>query len=220
MERYELNAELRDEVGKSSARSFRRQGQLPGVVYREGVSQAILLNKKEVAQFINSTSGEQVIVNLKFGSGESKIALLKDYQADPIRGDLLHTDFFEVSMKEAITVTVPVVTVGEAIGVKRDGGMLQHILREIEIESLPDKIPGHIDINITGLELGASVHVSDLQLAEGVKILNDPNEVIVNVIESKKAEVEEEAAEEAEATEPEVEKKGKKEEAAESEEEK
>lgn len=211
MDRYELSVEVRDSVGKSAARSFRRQGQLPGIVYREGASQPILLNKKEVSQFINSTSGEQVIVNLKFGNGELKAALLKDYQADPIRGDLLHTDFFEVSMKEAIVVTVPVVTVGESVGVKRDGGILQHILREIEIESLPDKIPGHIDIDITGLELGGAIHISDIQLAEGVSILNDPNDVVVNVIESKKVEVEE-GAEEAEVTEPEVEKKGKKEE--------
>lgn len=216
MENFELNAELRDSFGKSAARSLRRKGQLPGVVYREGASQPILLNKKEVTNFINSTSGEQVIVNLKFNNGDTKVALLKDYQADPIRGDLLHTDFFEVSMKEAIVVTVPVVTVGEAVGVKRDGGILQHILREIEIESFPDKIPGHIDIDISGLELGASVHVSDIQLGEGITILNDPHDVVVNVIESKKAEVEE-VEEVAEITEPEVEKKGKKEEEAEAE---
>jgi large subunit ribosomal protein L25 len=210
MEKITLNAELRDSVGKSVARSLRRQGHVPGVVYRAGASQPIKLNKKEVSSFINSTGGAQVIVNLRFPDGDAKVALLKDFQIDPVKGELLHTDFFEVSMLEAVTVTVPVIAVGEAIGVKRDGGVLQHIVREIEIESLPDKIPGHIDVDISGLEVGASVHVSDLKVPEGVKILNSPDEVIVNVAEARKEEVAPAAAE-AVVTEPEVEKKGKKE---------
>ncbi|MGE5894324.1 MAG: 50S ribosomal protein L25 [bacterium] len=211
MEKITLNAELRDSAGKSAARGLRRQGQIPGVVYRAGNSQTIKLNRKEVVQFINSIAGEQVIVNLKFPDGDTRMVLLKQYQTDPIRGELLHTDFFEVSMQETLTVTIPVITVGESIGVKRDGGVLQHIVREIEIEALPDKIPGHIDIDISGLEIGSSIHVSDIPIPEGVKILNSPEEVIVNVIEPQK---EEEVAPAAapEITEPEVEKKGKKEE--------
>jgi len=209
MERFTLNAEVRKDVGKSVARSLRRMGELPGIVYRAGSSEAIKLNRKEVLHFINSTAGEQVIVNLKFPNGDSKIALLKDYQVDPIRGELLHTDIFEVSLQETVAVTVPVIMVGEAIGVKRDGGVLQHIVREIEIEALPDRIPGHIDIDIRGLEIGGAIHVSDIVVAEGVKILNSPSDVVVNVIESKKEA--EAAPAEAVIAEPEVEKKGKKE---------
>ena len=132
---------------------------------------------------------------------------------DPISRELLHTDFFEVSLTEAIRVTVHVVTVGEPIGVKRDAGILQHALREVEIECLPDKIPGKIEFDISKLELGQSVHVSDLKFEEGIKVLTDPGDVIVTVI----APAAEEAPAAAEAAavaaaEPEVAKKGKKEE--------
>lgn len=214
MERVTLNAELRDSTGKSVARSLRREGHLPGVVYRAGDSHPIKLDKKEVVQFINSTLGEQVIVNLKFTNGDTKIALLKDYQRDPVKGELLHADFFEVSMEETISVTVPVLTTGEAVGVKRDAGVLQKTLREIEVECLPGKIPGHLEVDITALEIGQSIHVGDIAVPEGVKVLSSPEEVIVTVTGAQKVE-EVEAAVTEEAEEPEVEKKGKKEEAAE-----
>lgn len=214
MERVSLNVEPRDKTGKSVARKMRRDGFIPGVVYREGKSQPISLNKRDAAYFINATSGEKGIVDLKFSNGDTKVALLKDYQVDPVRGELLHTDFFEVSMKEAITVMVPVVDVGVAVGVKRDGGMLQKLLREIEVECLPDKIPGHFEIDISALQIGHSVHVSDITVPEGVKILINDEETVFAVSEPTKIEeVVPEEEEEAAAEEPEVEKKGKKEEA-------
>ena len=213
MERLSINAEKREEHGKGTARSLRREGMVPAVLYRAGKSQSIKLSGKELAKLINTISGEQVIVDLHFADGEKKLALLKDYQLDPVKGELLHTDFFEVSLTESIRVTVHVVTVGEPIGVKRDAGILQHALREVEIECLPDKIPGKIEVEIAKLELGQSVHVSDLKFEEGIKVLTDPGDVIVTVV----APVEEaapavEAA--AVAAEPEVVKKGKKEEGA------
>ncbi len=215
MERVSLKVELRDGTGKSVARKLRREGMVPGVVYREGKSQTISLNKKEVAYFINQTAGEQGIVNLTFSNGDAKLALLKEYQTDPVMGELLHTDFFEVSLKEAIIVTVPVNAVGVAVGVKRDGGILQNVTREIEIECLPDKIPGHIDVDISELEIGGSIHVSDLIVPEGVKIVSNLEDVILLIVEPTKVEIEapeEEEVEEAEGAEPELEKKGKKEE--------
>ncbi|MDH4230440.1 MAG: 50S ribosomal protein L25 [Nitrospirota bacterium] len=213
MERLSINAEKREEHGKGTARSLRREGMVPAVLYREGRAQSIKLSGKELAKLINTISGEQVIVDLHFADGEKKLALLKDYQLDPIKGELLHTDFFEVSLTESVRVTVHVVTVGEPIGVKRDAGILQHALREVEIECLPDKIPGKIEIDISKLELGQSIHVSDLKFEEGIKVLTDAGDVIVTVV----APVEE-AAPAAEAAalaaEPEVVKKGKKEEGA------
>jgi large subunit ribosomal protein L25 len=211
MERVTLNAEKREASGKGVARSLRRDGLVPAVVYRAGNSTPITMNRKELSRFIQTTAGEQVMVNLQFADGENRLALVKDFQVDPIEGSLLHTDFFEVSLTEEIRVTVHVVTQGEPIGVKRDGGLLQHGVREIEIQCLPDKIPGHVEVNVSGLETGKAIHVSDLVLGEGIKVLSDPGDLIATVT----APIVEEAAPAAAAaeTEPEVIKKGKKEEA-------
>jgi large subunit ribosomal protein L25 len=214
MERMTISAEKRVEVGKGAARSLRRKDMIPGVIYRGGDSQPIKFSKKELLKFINSTAGQHVMVNLQFEDGTSKLALMKDYQIDPEKGNLLHVDFFEVSLTEKVKVPVHVSIVGEPIGVKRDGGILQYLLREIEVECLPDRIPSHIEMDISGLEIGQSLHVRDIKLEEGIKILTDPDEVIVNVV----APVVEEVAAPAETvaapeiTEPEVIKKGKKEE--------
>jgi large subunit ribosomal protein L25 len=213
MERTIMHAEKREETGKGVARSLRRKDMIPAVLYRAGGSLPIKLPKKELTQFINTTAGEQIMVDLQFGDGESKLALVKDYQVDPTRRELLHADFFEVLLTEKLKVNVHIIPTGEPIGVKRDAGILQNLMRDIEIECLPDKIPGHIKIDISGLEIGQSFHVRDLQLEEGIKILTDPGDVIVNII----APLVEEVAPVAEvaapaAAEPEVVKKGKKEE--------
>ena len=215
MERLSIVAEKREEQGKGAARSLRRNGMVPAVLYRGGGSQSIKLVKKDLAKLINTMSGEQVMVDLQFNDGEKKLALLKDYQIDPIRGELLHTDFFEVSLTEEVRIPIHVTTTGEPIGVRRDGGILQHTLREVMIECLPDKIPGKTVVDISALEVGQSIHVSDLKFEEGIKVLTDPNDVIVTVVEAvvEAAPVAAEAvAEVAAPAEPEVAKKGKKEE--------
>lgn len=213
MERITINVEKREEFGKGAARGLRRNDMIPAILYRGGGSFPIKFSKKELAQFINTTAGEQVIVNLQFADGESRLALVKDYQVDPTKGELLHADFFEVSLTEEVKVTVHITAVGEPIGVKRDGGILQYLLREIEVECLPDKMPGHIKIDISGLEIGQSLHVSDLELGEGIKVLTNPDEVIVNIIAPAVEEVAPaEVAAAPEVAEPEVIKKGKKEE--------
>jgi large subunit ribosomal protein L25 len=219
MERITLNAEKRSNTGKGVARSLRRQELIPAVLYRGGESTPMQFAKKELAHFINSTAGEQVMVNIQFSDGDSRLALMKDFQLEPSRGELLHADFFELLLTEEVKVTVHIATAGEPVGVKRDGGLLQILLREIEIECLPDKIPGHIRIDISRLEIGQALHVSDLQIGEGIKILNDPDEVIVNVIAPavEAAPAEEAAIAPVEAKEPELIKKGKKEEEGEGE---
>lgn len=212
MEKMVLNVEKREEIGKGGARALRRSDMIPAILYRGGESLPIKLPKKELGQFINITAGEQVMVKLQFPDGSSKLALIKDYQVDPIKGELLHTDFFEVSLTEEVRVTVHITTIGEPIGVKRDGGILQYVLREIAIECLPDKIPGRIEVDISGLGIGQSIHVSDLKLGEGIRVLTNPDEVIVNVIAPAAEEVAPAEAPAPEVTEPEVIKKGKKEE--------
>ncbi len=216
MERVTLNAEHRTETGKGVARSLRRQGYMPAVIYRAGSSMPIKLKRQDIVNFLNSTMGEQVMVNLQFSDGDTRLALLKDYQVDPVKGELLHTDFYEVSLKEKVRVTVSIVLMGEPVGVKREGGVLQQTLSELEIECLPDMIPSHLEIDVSGLKVGRSLHVSDLTLEEGIRVFDDPEEVIATVVapavEPEEAAPEEEAAE---AAEPEVIKKGKKEEAEE-----
>ncbi|MDI6729478.1 MAG: 50S ribosomal protein L25 [Thermodesulfovibrionales bacterium] len=210
MERVTLGVEKREKSGKGGARSLRRSGIIPAILYKAGNSLPVQLSGKELSRFVSRTAGEQVIVNLQFPDG-TKQAIVKDYQVDPVMGNLLHVDFQEISATEAIRVMVHVAIKGEAIGVKRDKGVLQHGLREIEIECLPDKIPGHVDVDVTNMGLGQAIHVSDLKLGEGIKVLTDPDEVLATVIAVK----EEVAAPEAapvEIVEPEVIKKGKKEE--------
>ncbi len=215
MERTTINVEKRKEVGKGAARSLRRKNMIPAVLYRAGDSSPVQFSKKELSRFINATTaGEQIMVNLQFGDGSSRFALMKDYQIDPATGELLHADFFEVSLTEEVKVTVHVAIIGEPIGVRRDGGILQHLLREIEVECLPDRIPGRVEVDISSLEIGQSVHVGDLKLGEGIKVLTESDEVIVNVVAPAVEEVApaEVAAVAPEMKEPEVIKKGKKEE--------
>lgn len=212
MERMTITVEKREEVGKGAARSLRRENMIPAVLYRAGDSLLIKFSKKDLSRFINATAGEQVMVNLQFGDGSSRLALIKDYQVDPAQGELLHADFFEVSLTEEVKVTVHITMVGEPIGVRRDAGILQHLLREIEVECLPDRIPGHIEVDISGLEIGQSIRVGDLKLGEGIKVLTDPDVVIVNVIAPVVEEVAPAEVVAPEIKEPEVIKKGKKEE--------
>jgi len=208
MERITIQAYRREATGKGAARSLRRKGELPAVIYRAGISEPIKVPGKEFLKLLKKTRGENILVNLQFPEG-SRLAVIKDYQIDPVTGDLLHTDFQEVLLTEKIRVKVKVITTGTPKGVKEQGGILQHGLREIEIEALPDRIPGHIEVDVSSLSVGQSIHVSDLKLEEGIRVLTEPEEVIATVT----APVVEEVAPQApEITEPEVIKKGKKEE--------
>ncbi|MDA8085185.1 MAG: 50S ribosomal protein L25 [Nitrospiraceae bacterium] len=209
MERISIKAERRETSGKGVARSLRRRGVIPAVLYREGSSLPIQLDKAELGRFLHRSGGEQVIVNLAFPGGESRLALVKDYQVDPVNRELLHTDFFEVSLKEMIKVVAAIRITGEPIGVKRDGGALQYGVSQIEIECLPDSIPGHIEVDVSGLGAGHSLHVRDLSLPEGIKVLTPAEEVIASVAVPKAEEEVAPAAAAAEAAEPEVIKKGK-----------
>ncbi|HAK87731.1 MAG: hypothetical protein A2077_07545 [Nitrospirae bacterium GWC2_46_6] len=208
MERTTLSVEKREKYGKGGARSLRRSGIIPAILYKGGNSMPVQLSGKELSRFISKSAGEQVIVNLQFPE-DTKQAIVKDYQKDPAIGDLLHVDFQEISATEMLKVMVHVVIKGEALGVKRDKGLLQHGLREIEIECLPDKIPGHIDVDVTNLIIGQSIHVSDLKLGEGIRILTDTHDVLASVIGIKE-EVVAPVEAVAEVAEPEVIKKGKK----------
>ena len=211
MEKLNLTVQKRDTRGKGAARELRRSGFTPAVVYRGGDSLPVQIAAKEMSKFINKTSGEQVLVTLDLADGP-KQAILKEYQKDPITGELLHVDFQEILATEQIEISVHIVTTGECIGVKRDKGILQYGIREIDIKCLPDKIPGHVTVDVTNMTIGKTVHVSDLDLGEGIIVLTDPGKLIVGVIALKEEVVAapEVVAAAPEAAEPEIIKKGKK----------
>jgi large subunit ribosomal protein L25 len=205
MERQTLTAEKREGAGKGVARSLRRTGSTPAVIYRENKSTPLKLNSKELQKFIRDTKGDQVLVNIKLDGG-NKVALLKDFQTDPVNGELLHADFFEVSLKEKVRVAVHITLTGEPIGIKRDKGILQYGTREIEVECLPDDIPGHLDLDISEMEIGDSRHVMEIDIPKGVTLLSDPDDLVITVVAPKVEEevVPEEVAAEEEGAEPEV----------------
>ncbi|MBI5099598.1 MAG: 50S ribosomal protein L25 [Nitrospirae bacterium] len=223
MEKILVKADKRTELGKGSARSLRRQNVLPAVLYGEGKSVTIKLDRKEIQKLIYSGGGEHSLITLELNEGNSKTSehpvLIKDYQREPVSEELLHVDFIEVSLKKKIKVTIPVVIIKEPAGIKM-GGILQHRVREIEVECLPTQIPDRIEIDAGHVEIGHSLHVSDITPQEGLKIVTDPSEVILSVT-APKEEVVEAAPVEAAAAEPEVIKaKGKAEEEGEQKEQK
>ncbi len=205
MEKILVRADARPEVGKGVARSLRRSGLLPAVVYSGGESRPIKIHGKDMTKLIFSGTGDHALITIELHEDGSKKSehsvLVKDYQTDPVSDELLHVDFIEVSLKELVKVTVPVVIVKEPIGIKM-GGILEHLLRDLEFECLPTQIPDKIEIDASHIDIGQSLHVSDVPEQEGIKIISDPGGVILNVSAPK---VEEEVVEEVEeAAEPEL----------------
>jgi len=183
MEKIDLKAELREDVGKGTARELRRRGRIPAVIYKSGRSTPIMLERKDILKILSSKVGEHALIGLKIGDDPERLAIIRDYQLDPITGNILHADFFEISLKEKIKMTVPVVIVGkEPVGVKQKGGILQHIMREVEIEGLPTLIPERLEVDASDLDVGDSIHLSDVAVKEGLKILGDKDAVVVSVV--------------------------------------
>jgi large subunit ribosomal protein L25 len=156
-----LEAKKRDGRGKNEARRLRVSGQIPAVVYGarkegqlpEGVPVAV--DPKEVLRILHSESGANTLINLKLDGGESRV-MVRDYQLDPITHQLLHADFYQLAMDKAITVSVPILVKGEPVGVKKEGGLLDFVTREIQVQCLPTDIPEHIDIDVSELALHQS----------------------------------------------------------------
>jgi large subunit ribosomal protein L25 len=211
-----LQAEKRETRGKNEARRLRAAGRIPAVVYGAGREKAveIAVDPKVLLRILHSESGVNTLIGLEGADLAGGKVLVKEYQLDPIDHRLLHADFYAVAMDKAITVTVPIVVKGEPRGVKQQGGIVDFVTRDLEIECLPGEIPEHIDIDISELMLHQGVRVRDLPAGNWTPV-TDPDTMIVHVVAVK---AEEPAAAEAVATpaaaaaEPEVIKKGKKEE--------
>jgi large subunit ribosomal protein L25 len=216
-----LEATVRETFGKNEARRTRREGRVPAVIYGGSGNGAgkdatpIAVEPKALLKILHSESGANTLISLRLGgSGDAKV-LVKEYQLDPVTHQVLHADFYRVAMDRAITVTIPVNVKGEPKGVKQQGGVLEFIRREIEIECLPGDIPEHIDIDTSELMLHQGIRLRDIATDPKWKPVTDPDTMLVHVI-MPKAEEEPAAAEVAAAptvaAEPEVIKKGKKDE--------
>jgi large subunit ribosomal protein L25 len=210
-----IPAEPREGRGKNEARRLRVKGQTPGVLYGAGEDAvAVAVSPREVNRILRSATGHNTIFNLQINSGDSTPVMLTDWQRDPVKDTLLHVDLKRIDLTKRIAIKVPIHMIGDAKGVKLQGGLLEAITREIEIECLPDEIPDMFTIDVTELNLGQSLRASDVPMVGSMVLLSAPDQVLAHVIALKAEPVPEaEAAAAAPTTaEPEVIKKGKKEE--------
>ncbi|MFZ2937937.1 MAG: 50S ribosomal protein L25 [Candidatus Omnitrophota bacterium] len=192
MDEIFLDAVLRNEIGKSKVKDIRQVGFIPAVIYGEGKdSQPIKISHKELFQLLHQHRLENVIINLKVKGDlkENRSCLIKEIQYHPVKGDIVHIDFNEISLTKAIKVNIPVVAKGEPVGVKLDGGSLEHILWEIEVECLPTNIPKDFEVDVSALKIGDAIHVKDMSFPADIKILTPSDSVILSVAEPIKEEV-------------------------------
>ena len=215
-----LKGQIRTGLGKGAARKLRQQRMIPAVVYGGSAGQVpVTINPLELAKVLSTGAGENVLITLLLvGDGERTITvILKELQRDPVRGNPLHADFVEISMKRRIRVQIPIQLTGEPIGVRNKGGFMEQHLREVSIECLPGAIPKQITVEVTDLDVGDAVHVRDLPVPEDVRVVDDPARAVVSVlilravveeapvtVEEKPAEPEVVGKKEAKPAEPEV----------------
>ncbi len=215
-------AEPRPARGKNEARRLRQRGLIPAIFY--GAFQeplAVAVSPKEVERILHSKSGHNTIFDVKVSEGETTPAMVVDWQYDPVKDTLLHVDLKRIDLSKRIIVSVPVLTQGESKGVKQQDGLLEIVTREVTIECLPDDIPEHFMMDVTELMIGQSIRGSDIPLPPEIKLVSAPDIVIAHVVAMRQVEEAPVAAETPEAgatpeaaagSEPEVIKKGKKEE--------
>jgi large subunit ribosomal protein L25 len=209
-----LEAQPRTPGNKNDARRVRRGGKIPGVVYGAGKNAlSVSLDPRQVSRILHSATGHNTIFDLTL-DGERTKAMIVDWQYEPLKGSLLHIDLKRIAMDQKLRVNVPITLKGEAAGVKQQGGILEQVLREVEVECLPGDIPSSIEADVTELVFGKVLRVSDLPHIEKLKFLTDEDQPVAHIISIKEEEAPTpEAAAEAAAApaEPEVIKKGKQE---------
>ena len=201
-----LKAHKRTLLGRNAIKQIKERGLVPGVIYGSNQTPTPLqVDNRELSTVLAHASSEHILVQLEIVDGDqstNKLALIQEVQHHPLKRGLVHVDFHAVSATEKITSSVPIETVGEALGVRTFGGLLEHSLRSLEVQCYPQDLPGVIRIDVTNLNIGESLHVRDIQLPPGVEAITDANLTAVSVVASR---VGEETAEGAEQpTAPEV----------------
>ena len=213
----ELIVQRRTTRGTRPVRRLRRDGSsIPGIVYGRTMEPLLItVPRKALTQLLHTKAGEHALVTLRLEDGKpwEKPALIHDLQHDPVSGHIIHVDFHAIALTERIHVKIPLMLKGEPVGVKQDGGVLEQFLRELEVECLPTEIPEGVEVDVSAMTVGATVHVRDLPPPKNAKVLSDPDGAVASVQQPKVEKPEEEAAA---VTEPEVlrEKKEEGEEAA------
>lgn len=182
-----LTAHTRKRSGSGALNSLRREGLIPGVVYgKTQESFNVRLNRREVETVLNKSASEQILVNLTIEDlKETKLALIQDVQHNPLTGHITHLDFHAIREDEVIHASVPLELVGEAVGVKSGGGLLEHLFHTLEIKCLPKDLPDVIQADVSGLELNGALHLRDVKMPEGVRPVADGNVIVAMVSEPK-----------------------------------
>jgi len=203
-------ATLREgKFNKNAARRVRVSGKIPAVVYGAGQDAvAVSVDPKIITKILHSDSGHNTIFDLNVEGSTVVKAMIVDWQHEPIKGSLLHIDLKRIAMDKAMRVSVPIQLVGVPVGVKSQGGILEHVMREVEVECLPNDIPSHLDVDVSNLEINGAIHVSDLPHSGSIKFLGDEHATVAHVTSVKEEVVAADAVAAAPA-EPEVAKKGK-----------
>lgn len=208
MEEIFLDVELREGTGRAKVKDLKEAGFLPAIVYSQGKEAlAIKISRGALLKLVHQHRLESTVINLKIKDdkkAKGRSCLVKEIQYDPVGEDIIHVDFNEISLTKAIKVNVPVEAIGEAAGVKQEGGSLEHLLWEIEVECLPTNIPKNIQVNVAALKMDEAIYVKDLVLPQGIKVLNDPGAIVLHVIAPMKEEVLPEVVEGEAIQEPEV----------------
>jgi large subunit ribosomal protein L25 len=182
--KFDLAAAVREQAGKGAARSMRRAGKVPAVLYGQGECLMLTVNPDELIKILKSQAGSSALISLTIAgakSNPSRTALLRDYQVDPVSGVVLHADLFEVSMSKPIRVKVPIQVIGGIPAGVKEGGVLHHNMRDMYVECLPSILPDHIEIDASALNIGGGIHVKDIAVREGVRFLDDSEQMVVSV---------------------------------------
>lgn len=208
MEEIILEAQPRKESGRAKSKDLRGAGFIPAVVYGEGnASQAIKVSRSQLLKLLHQHGLENVVISLSIKDqkeAKNRPCLIKEIQHDPVLDEIIHIDFHEISLTRAIKINVPVAAKGEPVGVKMEGGSLEHILWEVEVECLPTSIPKEIEVEVSQLKMGEAIQVKDLPVPSGVKILTPLEAVVMSVVQPMKEAVPAAAVEGEVAQEPEV----------------
>jgi large subunit ribosomal protein L25 len=191
-----LTVQMRTQVGRNAIKKVRKEGLIPGVIYGVGQEPINLeVNGRQLSTVLAHASSENILLELEIVDGDNKrnsLAMIQEVQHHPIQRQILHVDFHAVSATEKITAEVPIETIGEPVGVKTNGGLLEHNLRDLEVECLPADLPERIEVDVTNLDINQSIHVKDLKLPPGVEAVTDADLTVVAV---SAARVDEEPAE-------------------------
>lgn len=182
--KFDLTVAVREEAGKGAARSMRRAGKIPAVLYGQGECLLLTANPEELVKILKSHAGSTALISLTVNGAQSKqnrTALLRDYQIDPVTGAVLHADLFEISMSKPIRVKVPIKVIGGIPAGVKEGGVLHHNMRDVHVECLPAALPDHIEVDASALTIGSGIHVKEIGAREGVRFLDDADQMVVSV---------------------------------------